>query len=368
MAYDTLPIHGNPNGGVFGVIGERVSSDVGAAYVKSSSDTLNVGWRNVSGSNEVTPTPSITPYLTPTITPTITRTPAVTPTVTHTPTKTPTVTPTVTPTPSVTPTHTVTPSVTPTLTVTPTVTTTLGWVPTPTPTPITYYTLYTSSLIASYGPLGESPGSLTISLVPPGGVYASGTVVTLYVMPNSYSSASLYKDGVLFNTSTSLITTTMLMNSHHTASAVLGWRNVEWKLLANPVIGGSPYGTGYVTQSFTKKGAVININANPVSSMFINWTYSNSPPYSTTNVTTTATLLNDGVHQFTANYALNTYTINANYGISNGTSSFTYYDAGGNLQSFFGTGYFGSSVIPSMCGRLATVYAGTAAEDLNAPC
>jgi hypothetical protein len=359
MGYDTISIHGNPNGGVFGVIGERVSTDTGIPYLKIGSDTLNVGWSKFgSGSAEVTPTPSVTPYLTPTVTPTVTPTPTFTPSVTPTHTVTPTVTRTPTRTPTVTP----TPSITPTHTVTPTVTPTSGSIPvTPTPTPV-YYTLYTTSSVASVGPSGELPGNLTMTLSPAGGVYAPGTVVTVYVLPNSNSSASFYIDGTLVGTSTSIMSSAVTMNSHHTASAVFGWRDVQWKVFANPTSAGNPYGSGGVTESFAKKGSALTLTANPIGSTFVNWTSSSASPICPSCANTTASLSGDGPHYFTANYVINTYTILASYDLTTGTSSFSYTDAGGASQVFLGSGSLGASVIPNICGRLDAVYVGDAVQ------
>lgn len=39
-----LPSHGNPEGQVYGVIGDVISTDEGKAYIKTQHDTLNLGW------------------------------------------------------------------------------------------------------------------------------------------------------------------------------------------------------------------------------------------------------------------------------------------------------------------------------------
>lgn len=39
-----IPINGEPEGNVFGIVGEVALSDLGNAYVKKSNDTLNIGW------------------------------------------------------------------------------------------------------------------------------------------------------------------------------------------------------------------------------------------------------------------------------------------------------------------------------------
>jgi hypothetical protein len=201
-------------------------------------------------------------------------------------------------------------------------------------------------------------------LSPPGGVYASGTVVTLYVLPNLNSSASLYKDGVLFGTSNTLITTTVPMHSDHTASVVVGWRDVQWQVAANPVVGGSPYGPSGLTSGYAKMGEVITITANPTDSTFVSWSYSNSVPTTPTSATTEVTLSVDSTNQFTANYSLNTYIITAKYSGTTGTSSFTYYDSAGNIQTYYGTGVLGGTVVPDHCGRFVSLLAGTADQTI----
>jgi hypothetical protein len=353
MAYDTLPIHGNPDQHVFGVIGAKVSSGDGGLYIKSELDTLNVGWRNISSSAPpvVTQTPTTTLYLTPT--------PTITPTITPTPntTATPAVTPSITPTQTVTPTI-PTPSVTPTNTVTPTVSPSNGAV---------YYTLYTTSSVDSLGPSGETPGDLTIYLWPPGGTYVVGTEVTITASPDSNSSASLYKDGVLVSTSTSSIVTTITMNSHHTASARLGWRNIPWEVIASPANCGSPYGSGGFTSGYVKKGETLYINAQPTGgSTFISWSYTDSVPASTTNVATTAVISQEGANRFTANYVRATYWISATYSGFSGTSSFAYYDSIGTLYTITRSGIPGGSP-PPMCGVLYLVYEGEATQT-ETPC
>ena len=78
----TIPLHGNPNGQVFGTIGSLIEMYDGLKYVKISGDSSNVGWQAYN----VAPTPTPTP--TPTTTPTPTATPTPTPTATPTPTPT----------------------------------------------------------------------------------------------------------------------------------------------------------------------------------------------------------------------------------------------------------------------------------------
>ena len=91
-----LPGFFEPEGHVYGKSGELYRSQT-SLYIKTSYDTLNVGWTYVTGSLVVvTPTP--TPTITFTPTPTLTLTPTVTQTIT--PTINPASTPTMTQTPS----------------------------------------------------------------------------------------------------------------------------------------------------------------------------------------------------------------------------------------------------------------------------
>jgi hypothetical protein len=98
-----VPVHGNPNSRVFGVIGAVIDTDDGYAYIKKTDDMSNVGWTTLGGDSPVeSPTPTPTP--------TITSTSGVAGSPTPTQTETPTLTPTITPTIAVTPTCTVTPT------------------------------------------------------------------------------------------------------------------------------------------------------------------------------------------------------------------------------------------------------------------
>lgn len=123
-----LPIHNDPEGEVFEIIGVKANSDNGKIYEKAREDTRNTGWWLAF--DGTTPLPSSTP--TPTPTPTTTATPTPTPTLTVTPAASHTPTPTPTPTHTATPGT--TPTLTPTLTATSTPTGTPGATPTPTPT------------------------------------------------------------------------------------------------------------------------------------------------------------------------------------------------------------------------------------------
>lgn len=139
-----------------------------------------------------TPTPIPTPTTMPTPTPTSTSTPTSTPTFASTPTPTPTSTPT--------PTHTPTPTPTPTPT------------HTPTPTPATY------TLTTTVAP--NTNGSIVLN--PAGGIYTSGTIVSLTAVPGPcgwwFESWSGYVSGT--NQTTALI-----MNSNKSVMATF-WQ--QW--------------------------------------------------------------------------------------------------------------------------------------------
>lgn len=107
---EKIVIHGNPNGSVFGLIGNDTSTDDGKFYVKVSEDSKNKGWKEIPP----TPTPTQTVSITPSKTPIVTRTP--TPNATILPTATPTISLTPSVSPSSAPGTTRTPTPTPTLT------------------------------------------------------------------------------------------------------------------------------------------------------------------------------------------------------------------------------------------------------------
>lgn len=94
----TIPLHGSPNGQVFGTIGSLIEMADGLKYVKVSDDSTNIGWESYNATPTPTPTPTNTLTPTPTATPTLTPTPTATPTID--PSVTPTTTPTSTPTPT----------------------------------------------------------------------------------------------------------------------------------------------------------------------------------------------------------------------------------------------------------------------------
>lgn len=152
---EKIVIHGNPNGSVFGLIGNDASTDEGKFYVKSTDDSKNIGWR------EIPPTPTPTQ--------TVSITPSKTMIVTRTPTPNPTLPPTATPTISVTPS--ITPTMAPGSTRTPT--------PTPTNTPFKTSIQYT--IVASGGGTAQRIDGPT-----PTGIVSIGTgFMILQAIPDS---------------------------------------------------------------------------------------------------------------------------------------------------------------------------------------
>ncbi len=155
---EKIVVHGNPNGSVFGLVGNDASTDDGKFYVKITDDSKNIGWKEIPP----TPTPTQTVSITPSKTPVVSRTPAPNPPVP------PTATPTISLTPSITPTS------APGSTRTPT--------PTPTNTPFKTTIQYT---ITSTGPgtaqrvNGPSPsgtiqigtGDMVLQAIPDSGRY-----------------------------------------------------------------------------------------------------------------------------------------------------------------------------------------------------
>lgn len=125
--------YGNPNGSVFGKLGETLYTADGKIYYKADNDATNIGWIQTF---PIEPTATATPTPTPTVTPIP---------VYVTPTPAPTVTPTPTPAPTSTPTPTATPTgPTPTPTATPT-----GPTPTPTATPVPVFKVASATLIGA---------------------------------------------------------------------------------------------------------------------------------------------------------------------------------------------------------------------------
>lgn len=172
MPVDSISTHGDPNGKVFGIVGEINENDTGDLYVKSGSqsDTLNVGWTKIMVPSH-TPTISITPTRTPTRTPIVTR--QLSPGSSFTPTPTPTPTPTNTSYPeytrTATPTNTPTP--TNTSTVTPSITQTPSSYSTPTPTPTNTPSITCSPTVTP----SKNTYILSISKVGNGTVWPDGT-------------------------------------------------------------------------------------------------------------------------------------------------------------------------------------------------
>lgn len=91
---EKIVVHGNPNGSVFGLVGNDASTDDGKFYVKITDDSKNIGWKEIPP----TPTPTQTVSITPSKTMVVTRTPTPNPPIPPTPTPTITVTPSITPT------------------------------------------------------------------------------------------------------------------------------------------------------------------------------------------------------------------------------------------------------------------------------
>jgi hypothetical protein len=174
---EKIVIHGNPNGSVFGLIGNDTSTDEGKFYVKVSDDSKNKGWR------EIPPTPTPTQ--------TVSITPSKTPIVTRTPTPNPTVFPTATPTISITPT--ITPSGAPGTTRT----------PTPTPTYTSFRTIINYTIVANgNGTVERTDGPS------PTGTIANNGVAVMYLQATPADGYHLQgwtaSEGVLFSNPYSL--------------------------------------------------------------------------------------------------------------------------------------------------------------------
>lgn len=90
---EKIVVHGNPNGSVFGLVGNDASTDDGKFYVKITDDSKNIGWKEIPP----TPTPTQTVSITPSQTPIVTRTPTPNPPPPPTPTPTISLTPSITP-------------------------------------------------------------------------------------------------------------------------------------------------------------------------------------------------------------------------------------------------------------------------------
>ena len=73
-----VEFYGDPNGSVFGKVGEQIHTNDGKIYRKATSEGLNMGWVDISPTPTPTPTPTATPvptHLHPFIMPTPTPTP-----------------------------------------------------------------------------------------------------------------------------------------------------------------------------------------------------------------------------------------------------------------------------------------------------
>jgi len=219
--------YGNPNGSVFGKLGETLYTDDGKIYYKEDNDATNIGWKQIypvvpTATPTPTPTPTVTPvpaYVTPTPAPT--RTPTPTPTPTSTPVG-PTATPTPTiagPTPTPTATPTVTPTGAPTFTPTPTPAPTLSptATPIPTATPVPAFTFTSATLIgATYY---NDANSLIIGITMSGTAFIS--LVASWTRPatgddpviikvNGSTVATLISSETSYNTNQSLSSNTTL--------------------------------------------------------------------------------------------------------------------------------------------------------------
>lgn len=299
MSADSIATHGDPNGKVFGIIGNVNNTDDGSIYIKSGSqsDTLNVGWKKIIIPTP-TPTPSITPSITPTRTPVATRvisgggggaSPTPTPTVTRTqyPVYTRTSTPTPTPTPTYTPTITPSPSNTP-ADATPLPTSTASPTVTPSPSNSPTKTLYTLSLSTvgngTVWPYGT--GSIQIPY---------GTLVSIDADPdpnNDYfsfaesgivgavASSTTYVDGVYGN-----CTFTMPQNDCSlTASFAL-----QNKLLEMIASGSGTVSPSTGTYPYDETVPILAIPA--VYSKFNNWVFSGpSNPYDGSTTTAASSI------------------------------------------------------------------------------
>ena len=183
--------YGNPNGNVFGKLGETLYTDDGKIYYKADNDATNIGWVQ---------TFPVVPIITPTATPL--------PTITPIPVY---ITPT--PTPSPTP---VIPTPTPTLTPTPTATLTPG-VPTPTPVPTAapVFAFTSAALIgATYYDDANSlilgitiSGTVSMSLAASWTRAASGDDPVI-ITANGSTVATLISSETSYNTSQSLSSNT----------------------------------------------------------------------------------------------------------------------------------------------------------------
>lgn len=396
MSVESIPSHGNPNGKLFGVIGETSVNDDGEFYIKSGSeeDTLNVGWMNIPIPS-VTPTTTTTPSITPTRTPIVTRnltpvnSPTNTPTPTPTPsstqyliyTRTPTPTPTNTPTITITNTATVTPTLTATLTPTPTnsetptpTPTSTSPTPTPTPTPtatvtptisvtpsptLPYFTLTTNS--SGNGTLWPYENGTVI--IP------AGTQVAVYAEPDSnynYSSFSVidipgavsssitYSDGIYGTCQFTMpyndcsITANFVLQNKTLQTGVNGSGTVS------PSSGPYSYGTN------------VSLIATPVTNNgFSHWVFggTSNPSDGSTSTATSNIYMTD--NRTAVAYFLPLKAVYANVN-SIGNWSVTFKNSSGNVVTESGTAppQFFNSQITVSCGTV--VYSGGGLLDI--PC
>lgn len=348
MSADTISTHGDPNGKVFGIIGETNINDDGDLYVRSGSqsDTLNIGWTKILIPSP-TPTTSVTPSITPTRTPIVTKPSGgggPTPTPTPTPTLTKTQYPIYTRTPSSTPTS--TPTVTPTLTESQTPTPTIDTTPTSTPTstptntPTPSITPTKTSYILSILIIGNGttwPYNVASIDIP------YGTTVSIDADPdpnNDYlsfgispeitdavASSTYYVDGLYGN-----CTFTMPQsNCSLTASFVLQNRTLEMKVsgsgTTDPAVGSYiyPYGQNVLIQAIV-----------PFNSKFSHWVFGGTPNPSDGSTTSEYSNIYMTDNRSATAYFITFKVVYANVN-SIGNYNVSYKDIDGNIQNKSGT-------------------------------
>jgi len=230
--------YGNPNGSVFGKLGETLYTADGKIYYKADNDATNIGWVQTypvvpTATPTPTPTPTVTPipaYVTPTPAPTATPTPTPTPTVTPAgPTATPTPTP---PGPSATPTPTGAPTYTPT--------------PTPSPTAVPVFKFTSATLIgATYY---NDANSLIIGFTMNGSAFIS--------LSANWTRAATSDDPVVIKLNGSTITTLTSSETSYNTNQSLN-SNTTFQFVRNGLTGD----TGTLTVSkISGSGNMINVS------------------------------------------------------------------------------------------------------------
>ena len=212
--------YGNPNGNVFGKLGETLYTDDGKIYYKADNDATNIGWVQ---------TFPVVPIITPTATPL--------PTITPIPVY---ITPT--PTPSPTP---VIPTPTPTLTPTPTATLTPG-VPTPTPVPTAAPVFAFTSAALIGATYYDDANSLIL------GITISGTVSMS--LAASWTRDASGDDPVIITANGSTVATLISSETSYSTYYALNSQNITFGFSRNSLQGdtatltfGKLSGFGYAT-------------------------------------------------------------------------------------------------------------------------